>query len=43
MPNTVVKLSNADDSALEAARENMSLPDFKSADMNLIHLGALPF
>ena len=27
MPNTVVKLSDADDSQLATARENMSLPD----------------
>ena len=29
MPNTVVKLSDADDSQLATARENMSLPDTK--------------
>ena len=32
MPNTVVKLPDADDSALEAARENMSLPGLKKTD-----------
>ena len=31
MPNTVVKLSDADDSQLATARENMSLPDFYSS------------
>ena len=32
MPNTVVKLPDADDSALEAARENMSLPGLEKTD-----------
>ena len=33
MPNTVVKLPDADDSALEAARENMSLPGLEKTDI----------